>query len=379
MEFWNDMISWINEQKDYQRYLMLALLMLILFLVGRFLKMFFAKLSDKKSDKEKPILSAFLEALANSSTVLLVMVGIILILNILQFSPRYSELVDTIIRVVTTLGIGFFAFQVSEVPIIWFKKTLTRNDGKSSKMFVPVFRNVVRLIVISFVLAQIVQIVSGKNFTAIVAGLGIGSLAIALAAQDTLKHFIGSFVIAGDKPIEIGDRVFVDGHDGNVETIGLRSTSIRTLDGHLVFIPNGELANRTIQNIGKRPFIRRVANITITYDTPPEKISRALEILKGILKDHEGMDPELPPRVFFDNLNADSLNILMIYWYHPPEYWQYLEFTERVNFQIISQFNAEGIDFAFPTQTVYVAGDKKRPLDDGLMQLIEGFERKVGG
>jgi MscS family membrane protein len=90
------------------------------------------------------------------------------------------------------------------------------------------------------------------------------------------------------------------------------------------------------------------------------------------------MDPELPPRVFFNNLNADSLNILMIYWYHPADYRAYKEFTQKVNFQIIKQFNQEGIDFAFPTQTVYVAGDKKRPLDDGLMQLIEGFEGKAG-
>jgi MscS family membrane protein len=191
MEAWNTLIEWINDQKDYQRYLLLALLMFVLFLAGRFLKMIFAKLSNKKYETDKPILSAFLDAIANSSTVLLVMIGVIVILNVLQFSASYNDIVDTIIRVVTTLGIGYFAFQVSEVPIIWFNKLLSREDGKSSKMFVPVFRNVVRLIVISFVLAQIVQIISGKNFTAIVAGLGIGSLAIALAAQDTLKHFIG--------------------------------------------------------------------------------------------------------------------------------------------------------------------------------------------
>jgi MscS family membrane protein len=378
MEFWNDMISWINNQVDYQRYLLLGLLMVILVIFSRLVKKILSKLSDNKSEKDKPIFSSFLDALAKSSTVLFVMVGLIVILNILQFPARSAETVDIIIRIVTTLGLGFFAFQLTKVPIVWFEQLLSKDGKKSSKMFVPVLRNVIGLIVVTFVIAQIIQIVSGKTFTAVIAGLGIGSLAIALAAQDTLKHFIGSFVIAGDKPAEIGERVVVDGHDGMVEKIGLRSTAIRTLDGHLVIIPNGELANRTIQNIGKRPFIRRVANITITYDTPPEKINRALEILKDILKDHEGMDPELPPRVFFDKLNADSLNILMIYWYHPPDYWQYLDFTQRINLQIIEQFNAEGIDFAFPTQTVYVAGDKKRPLDDGLMQLIEGMEGKAG-
>lgn len=356
------MIGWINRQQDYQRYILLGLLMVIFILLSRLVKKILTKLSDNKSEKDKPILSAFLDAVANSSTVLFVMIGLIIILNILHLPARSAETVSIIIRIVTTLGLGFFAFQLKEVPIIWFEQLLTKDGKKSSKMFVPVLRNVIGLIVITFVIAQIIQIVSGKTFTAVVAGLGIGSLAIALAAQDTLKHFIGSFVIAGDKPAEIGERVVVDGHDGTVEKIGLRSTAIRTLDGHLVTIPNGELANRTIQNIGKRPFIRRVANITITYDTPPEKISRALEILKDILKDHEGMNPELPPRVYFDKLNADSLNILMIYWYHPADYWLFMEFTEKVNFAIMSRFNDEGIDFAFPTQTVYVAGDKKRPF-----------------
>jgi MscS family membrane protein len=131
----------------------------------------------------------------------------------------------------------------------------------------------------------------------------------------------------------------------------------------------------TIQNIGKRPFIRRLMNITITYDTPPEKIQEATDILKKILDKHEGMHADLPPKVYFSGLNSDSLNLLAIYWYHPPEYWQYMDFSQKVNFEIIKQFNEAGIDFAFPTQTVYVAGDKNRPLDFGLHKVKESPEK----
>lgn len=143
-------------------------------------------------------------------------------------------------------------------------------------------------------------------------------MAIALAAQDTVKNFFGSVVLFVDKPFEIGDRISVDGHDEPVEEVGLRSTKIRTLDGHLVTVPNGTLANQTIQNIGKCPYIRRIANLTITYDTPPEKIDRALEIVKETLDNHKGMHEDLPPRIYFNDLNSDSLNLMVIYWYHPP-------------------------------------------------------------
>lgn len=145
-----------------------------------------------------------------------------------------------------------------------------------------------------------------------------------------------------------------------MERIGFRSTRIRTLEGHQVTIPNSEMVNKTLQNIGKRPYIRRLANITITYGTSPEKVQRALDIIKEILSNHEGMNPEFPPRVFFSGFNDSSLNLMMLYWYHPPDYWKYMAFSEQVNFLILERFNAEGIEFAFPSQTVYLADDAKR-------------------
>jgi MscS family membrane protein len=333
------------------------------------------RISRKQKISNNPIYASFLQAIAKSITVLLVTVGFAIGLTILNFPDSWHGFIATTRGIIIVMGIGFFIYQLAEVPSIWFEKQVEKHEKSVNRMFVPVIKKSIRLAVIIIIILQIIQIIADQPIATIVAGLGIGSLAIALAAQDTLKHFIGSFVIAGDKPFEIGDRVVVDGHDGPVEAIGLRSSSIRTLEGHLVTIPNGELANRTIQNIGKRPYIRRLANITITYDTPPEKIQEAIDIIKNILDNHEGMDPEFPPRVHFNNLNSDSLNILVLYWYHPPDFWQYMAFSEKVNFEIIRRFNAAGIDFAFPTQTVYVAGDQKRPLDFGLSEQLEK-ERK---
>jgi MscS family membrane protein len=227
----------------------------------------------------------------------------------------------------------------------------------------------------------------GVPLLGLITGAGVFGLAIALAAQDTLRAFLGSITIFLDKPYTVGERVKVMGHDGVVESIGLRSTKIRLLSGHLTSIPNEKMAATDVENIGRRPYLRRDFNLTITYDTPPEKINRALEILSDILAVPEtnkansagsfDRQPEEPhpneainqpnflPRVYFNELNADSLNVLVSYWYHPAEYWGYLQHATWVNLQIMERFNAEGIDFAFPTQTLHLAGDEHRPLTVG--------------
>ncbi|MEA2078701.1 MAG: mechanosensitive ion channel, partial [Pseudomonadota bacterium] len=209
---------------------------------------------------------------------------------------------------------------------------------------------------------------------------------IALAAQDTLKNVFGGLLLAMDRPFEVGQRVRMKGYEGFIQEVGLRSIRVRTLKGHQVIIPNDEAARMEVENIGRRPYIRRDLNVTVTYDTPPEKIARAVEILQEILAVPEASSdeaaiqagevrtphpneavnqPGFPPRVYFNDLNADSLNLLVVYWFHPPDHWLSLAFADRVNMQIMERFNAEGIDFAFPSQTMYLAGDSKRPLNLG--------------
>lgn len=348
--------------------LLFAGLIVVLWLIGRIVKHFLRRASKKVLNNEKPVYSALLNAISKSITFILIAIGISLLVSILTLPANITGVAETAASILMILSIGMLGYYLMDAPGVWFEELMKKQESSISKMFTPAIRKTLRAVVLILVFIQIFQLLSDKPLTSVIAGLGIGGLAIALAAQDTVKHFIGSFVIAADKPFEIGDRVVVDGHDGPVEAVGMRSTQIRTLAGHLVSIPNGELANRTILNVGKRPYIRRLGNVTITYDTPPEKIRRAVEIMKEILDNHEGMNEELPPKVYFSELNSDSLNIMFLYWYHPPDYWKYMEFTEWVNHEIFRRFNEEGIDFAFPTQTMYLAGDEKRPLNVGWNQ-----------
>ncbi|MGB3049656.1 MAG: mechanosensitive ion channel family protein [Polyangiales bacterium] len=199
----------------------------------------------------------------------------------------------------------------------------------------------------------------GIPLTTLLAGASVSGLALALAAQDSLKNILGSMMIMLDKPFKVGERIVARGYDGVVEDIGLRSTKIRLLTGHQASIPNEEMARAEIENIGRRPYIRRAATIELPSDTPSAKIKRALEILRNILENHEGMVEDYPPRVFLRDVNEGSLGIFMIYWYHPPEYWDFLAFGERVTIQMSEQFEADGIPFAAPALTVNMQPDDK--------------------
>lgn len=189
----------------------------------------------------------------------------------------------------------------------------------------------------------------GLPLVGLVAGISVGGLAIALAAQDTLKSLLGSLMILVDQPYKVGDRILASGHDGVVERIGLRSTRIRQLDGHLTTIPNESMATMEVENIGRRESIRRKSYLRIASGTPREKVEEALTIVRTIVADHEGMAQDKPPRVHFLDFNPDSLKIVIFCWYHPADYWAFCEFSERTNLEIVRRFGEADILLAPPT------------------------------
>ena len=253
------------------------------------------------------------------------------------------------------------ALRLVDLIVFWWGERLRRSGREDAIVLLQPARTAIRItLVTAAVLFWLDNI--GLKISTLLAGLGVGGLAVALAAQDTLKNLLGSIMILLDKPYKVGQRIVAKGHDGVVEEIGLRSTRMRLLTGHQTTIPNDEMARIDIENIGRRPHIRRLANIGITYDTPPEKIEKAVDIILKILDNHEGMDPEFPPRAYFSEYNPYSLNILVLYWYHPADYWGYMEFSQGVNLQIAREFHSEGIKFAFPTSTTYLSQEDSQPL-----------------
>ncbi len=247
----------------------------------------------------------------------------------------------------------------------WWEIRLLRSGQESTTVFLRPIKTAVKTAIIIIGIVLWLDNI-GYNVGTLLAGLGVGGIAVALAAQDTLRNFIGSIIVFLDRPFQLGQRIVIKGHDGVVEQIGLRSTRIRLLTGHLTTIPNEQMAGSDIENIGHRPHIRRQTNIALPYDTPLGKVRKAVDIIRTILDNHEGMDPEFPPRVYFNEFNPASINILILYWYHPPAYWDFLELNQRVNMQIMEEFEKEGIRFALPASTTYLSQVTGQPLQVNL-------------
>ena len=314
---------------------------------------------------------------------------IILLLLGLELFDRESINMTGIAKIIITIpGVALFWLLLA-VLILMIFKILAEIIISSPKINpVDIQASYIRAMftVIGFLLAMIIFIFGlsrvGVSLAPLLAGVGIGGFAIALAVRPTLENIIGSFMIFADKPFKVGQRIKVTDYDGVVEEIGLRSTKIRLLNGNLTSIPNVKMVTLEIENIGRRPYIRRSFNICITYDTPPDKIIRAAKILGEILAIPTRSDteiansndnsisevnnphpneainkPDFPPRIYFSDFNTDSLNIYISYWYHPPEWWEYNEHAHWINLQIKERFNAEGIEFAFPTQTIHLADE----------------------
>jgi MscS family membrane protein len=332
---------------------------LVSLVAGKLLRYYLMLLSARCEKKDRSVEALLLKAVSRPMILASFAVGLWIGTTVLTgFSESFRQMVDTVFRVLNASVFGYILYCLVDVVDYYLDRVSSKTESKMDDMLLPLIGKSIRITVVTVVVLQIAQSLSDKPITSILAGLGVGGLAIALAGQDTVKNLFGSLVIVADKPFEIGDRIVFEGNDGPVESVGFRSTKIRTLDGHVVTIPNSEMVNKVVKNISKRENIKKVMNIGVTYDTPPAKVERALEILRDIFKDHEGMDPEIPPRIYFNDFCDSSLNIIVLFWYHPPEYWDFLAFCECVNIEILKRFNEEGIEFAFPTRTLYLKNEE---------------------
>ncbi|MDD5727591.1 MAG: mechanosensitive ion channel, partial [Victivallales bacterium] len=177
-----------------------------------------------------------------------------------------------------------------------------------------------------------------------------------------------------DKPFTVGERISLDTLSGTVERIGFRSTRIRSLNGHMYSIPNSKLADSVVENIAKRPYIKHSFDLTLVYDSGSEKMERAMAILHEILDGHEGFNEDLPPRIYFTDFKDWALNINVILWFQCTDYFKVQQWKNDINLEILRRFNAENLEFAFPTSTNYLVGDELRELK--ITGLKESTDKK---
>jgi small-conductance mechanosensitive channel len=200
----------------------------------------------------------------------------------------------------------------------------------------------------------------GYNVTAMVTGLGIGGIAVALAAQNILGDLFNYFVIFMDRPFEVNDYITVDDKAGTVENIGIKTTRLKSLSGEQLIFSNSDLTKSRIHNY-KRMDTRRIAfKVEVVYDTPPELIRQIPALLKEIVSMHPSVQFD---RAHFSSLGDSSLVFEVVYIVLSAEYIEYMDIQQDINFQIFEKFNELGIEFAYPTSTVFLKrGGQAREL-----------------
>lgn len=277
-------------------------------------------------------------------------------LEALNWPPTVRIWFSKVLRVVVACSITYMAVRLVDVLVeYWRARSAAREDRMLDDHLFPVITKSFKIFILIVAILVTCQNL-GLDVTAMLASLSIGGLALGLAAQDTIANLFGAVAVFVDKPFRVGDRVKLDGIDGTVESVGLRSTRIRNLDGFLVTVPNKTMGNATITNVTRRPNIKTEMNIGITYDTSSEKVQRALEILDRIYREHPDTEDLL---ITFNKFADSALNINVIHWWRGTDHRKYLKGMQGLNIAIKQRFDSEGIDFAFPTQTLYVKQEQE--------------------
>ena len=257
--------------------------------------------------------------------------------------------------IVVAFSLTYLVLKIVDLLLgIWRERNISTQDRIFAEHLFPLIRKITKVLVITCA-----ALVTAENLhipiTSLLAGLSVGGLALGLAAQDTIANLFGAVAIFLDKPFYIGDHILVEGVDGTVESIGLRSTRVRNLNGHHVTIPNKLIGNAIITNVTRSPTVKTEMNFGLSYQTPPEKVKRATVILNEIFSAHP---KTASVSIGFNKFGGSALNILVVHMWKGPDDKELLAELQKMNLQVKERFEAEKIEFAYPTQTLYLKSGK---------------------
>lgn len=278
-----------------------------------------------------------------------------LLLPLLQLPIGLSKSTNLVFNVANCVFLTMLALKIMTFAIDYLRSIALETNSKMDDQLLPLLRHLLRIIIIAIGTIYILNYLN-VNVTALIAGVSIGGLAIALAAQDSVKNFIGSLMIFIDKPFHVGDLISLgnDSLTGTVEEIGFRSTRLRSPDASLISIPNGKLADEVVNNLGARVQRRYRTTLSIAYDTPPERIVQFTEGVRDILKKYPSVAPD-KTEVHLNAFAASSLDIMVSAYFSVPSWTEELSNRHNIMLDIIRLAEQLGVEFAFPTTKVHIA------------------------
>jgi MscS family membrane protein len=348
-------LKWTLWENELWKYLFSLVYIFLAFYVSKFLdyltRVWLKKWAERTSTKFDDLI---LDLLNGPIKVVAFMIFLRIGLDVFAWPATVQKFLTKGFTVIVAISLTYMVLKFIDLLLnFWRQRAVGKEDEEFNKQLFPIIRKSLKIFVI--VVATLVTLDNlDVNITAAIASLSIGGLAVGLAAQDTLANLFGAVAVFLDKPFRIGDRIQIENVDGAVESIGLRSTRVRNLDGHLVTIPNKTMGNTTIVNVAARERVKTVMNLGLTYDTSVAKLKRAIQIIKEVYGSHP-MTSEL--LTSFNKFDSSALNILVVHHWKDSDFPASLAGLQEMNLTLKERFDAEGIQFAFPSQTLYVKQD----------------------
>ncbi|RDV13799.1 mechanosensitive ion channel family protein [Pontibacter diazotrophicus] len=363
-ENWREILAYEFLGNTVAEFLIFVGILLIGFIfktvLSRLLSKILYKLVDRFTDEDNQ--AAFKRLLLQPLEVLLLLVFLYFAFLVLDYPLDPTEIRE---------GDHFlktFAFRTYQVFVIvaltWvilrfvdfvgmvFKLRTERTSSKLDDQLVPFFKDFAKVLIVIFSFLTMLGAVFSVNVAGLVAGLGVGGLAIAFAAKESLENLLASFTIFLDQPFVVGDLVQVGELIGVVEKIGFRSTRIRTLEKSFVTLPNKHMIDKPLDNLTLRTFRRAKFDINLTYDTTSEQIRAITRDIQEFIDQHPRTNQE--GRIRFLSLGAHSKDVMVLYFVDTMDWNEYIDIKEEINYKIVDIVERHGAEFAFPTQTLHL-------------------------
>jgi small-conductance mechanosensitive channel len=290
-----------------------------------------------------------LSSVKSIAVLLIIVVGTYNALMSLSFIEAYKQLIFDIFTIVSILLIAFAAIRVANILADWYTEKQAK-IGRTNNHVMFILKKIMQVLILCAALLFILNAL-GQNLSSIVVGLGVGGIAIALAVQNTLSDVFSAFSIYFDKPFEIGDFVIIGDQAGTVTNIGIRSTRISLLQGEELVVSNKELTSAQVRNFKKLEKRRVVFGIGVVYSTPSEKLEKIPSLIKAVI---DGQELAKFDRAHFIEFGDFSLKFEVVYYVQVSDYTKYMDTQQAINLGIKAAFEKEGIEMAFPTQTIFL-------------------------
>ena len=325
------------------------------YLLDRLLRPFEAIASKTETAVDEELIESAKRPLGWLFNVLAFYLAVVL----LQLPKGLNDVLVLLLRTVGTIVLAWLLYNGVAVLVKAMESFAQSTESEIDDHLVPLIQKLLRVVIVIVTVVMIIQ-QWGYDVTSLIAGLGLGGLAFALAAKDTLANWFGSVMIFTDRPFKIGDWIKTKHGEGVVEDIGLRSTKIRTFSKSLITVPNSDVATTSVENFSQMTSRRIKANIGLTYGTTSAQIERIVDRIRELFLESDDFVPEAW-YVNFSGFGDSSLDIMLYCFTNTVVYAEFLEIRQKLFFDIMAIVEEEGSGFAFPSQSIYI--EESQALD----------------